>query len=138
MMRPSATAIAAALLLLVAAALPVLAGDFSDAAGRHVVLPEHIGRVLPAERNAEVMIFVLAPEKLVGLSRVSLLKRPVREVLGWRPRSVPQTMAETALELRSDLIIDAGTVTPARAAFADQVTAQTGIPYILVDDSFPR
>ena len=47
-------------------------------------------------------------------------------------------MAETARQLRPELIIDAGTVTPDRAAFADQVTQQTGIPYILIDDSFAR
>jgi iron complex transport system substrate-binding protein len=40
--------------------------------------------------------------------------------------------------LHPDLIIDAGAVTPDRAAFADQVTQLTGIPYILIDDSFPR
>ena len=47
-------------------------------------------------------------------------------------------MAETARRLRPDLIIDAGAVTPERAAFAEQVQQMTGIPYILVDDSFAR
>src|SRR5260370_1313467 len=114
------------------------AADFIDAGGRHVVLPDHIGRVLPAERNAEVMVFVLAPDKLVGLERVGLAKRPARPVLGWRPRTVPASLADTARHLHPDLIIDAGSVTPDRAAFADQVSAQTGIPYILIDDSFAR
>src|SRR5207237_3807485 len=35
-------------------------------------------------------------------------------------------------------IIDAGLVAPERAAFADEVQRLTGIPYILVDDSFAR
>ncbi len=128
-------ALAAALLLSLPAAR---AADFIDAAGRHVALPSRIGRVLPAERNAEVMLFVMAPDKLVGLSRVSMAKRPTRAVLGWRPRTVPESMAQTARRLRPDLILDAGTVTPDRAAFADRVTAETGIPYLLVDDSFAR
>jgi hypothetical protein len=38
----------------------------------------------------------------------------------------------------ADLIVDAGTVTPDRAAFADEVQRLTGIPYILVDDGFAR
>ncbi len=122
---------------------PARPGDFTDAAGRRVVLPAKINRILPAEPNAEALVFVLAPEKLVGLSglpgRNALFPHAARiPVLGWRPRSVPTTMADTARQLRPDLIIDAGAVTPDRAAFADQVTQQTGIPYILVDDSFAR
>src|SRR6266851_868384 len=115
----------------------------SPAAGRRVVLPAQISRILQAEPNAEVLVFVLAPDKLVALSglpgRNALLPRASRlPLLGWRPRSIPASMAETAPQLHPDLIIDAGAVTPDRAAFADQVTQQTGIPYILVDDSFPR
>jgi iron complex transport system substrate-binding protein len=122
---------------------PASAGEFTDAAGRQVMLPARINRILPAEPNAEALVFVLAPDKLVGLSalpgRSALLPRASRlPVLGWRPRSNPVTMAETARHLRPDLIIDAGAVTPDRAAFADQVSQQTGIPYILVDDSFAR
>src|SRR5260370_6873450 len=68
-------AVVAALSLVLAVA-PAGAGDFIDAAGRHVVLPDHITRVLPAQRNAEVMAFVLAPDKLVGLEPVGLAKPP--------------------------------------------------------------
>jgi iron complex transport system substrate-binding protein len=143
----SPAAVLAALLLPALAVLvstgPACSGDFTDAAGRRVVLPAKINRILPAEPNAEVLVFVLAPEKLVGLSslpgRSSLMPRASRlPVLGWRPRSVPATMAETARHLRPDLIVDAGPVTPDRAAFADQVMQQTGVPYILIDDSFAR
>ena len=137
-----------ALLLSLAGAVPMSAGpahaaDFTDAAGRRVVLPSPIRRILPAERNAEVLVFVLAPDKLAGLSRLPgrgrLFPQASRlPVLDWRPRSVPESMIETARRLHPDLIIDAGTVTPQVAAFADQVTALSGIPYILVDDSFAR
>jgi iron complex transport system substrate-binding protein len=125
------------------AAGPARPGDFTDAAGRRVVLPAEIGRILPAEPNAEALVFVLAPEKLVGLSslpgRNALFPHAARlPVLGWRARSIPTTMADTVRQLRPDLIIDAGAVTPDRAAFADQVSKETGIPYILVDDSFAR
>src|SRR5947208_15262924 len=50
----------------------------------------------------------------------------------------PGSMAATARLLHPDLIIDAGLVTPERAAFADRVQQLTGVPYILVDDSFAR
>ncbi len=122
---------------------PARSADFTDSAGRRIVLPDRIGRIMPAEPNAEVLVFVLTPEKLTGLSQVpargSLLPRAARlPVLGWRPGSTPASMADTARQLRPDLIIDAGTVTLERSAFADQVTRLTGIPYILVDDSFAR
>src|SRR5439155_15988366 len=144
LLRSPAAVLAAVLLPAVAAfvdAGPARSADFTDAAGRRVMLPAQISRILPAEPNAEVLVFVLAPDKLVALSglpgRSALLPRASRlPVLGWRRRSIPASMADTARQLRPDLIIDAGTVTPERAAFADQVTQQTGIPYILIDDSF--
>src|SRR5712691_3542636 len=145
-LRSPAAVLAAVLLPALAVFIcagPARSADFTDAAGRRVVLPAQISRILPAEPNAEALVFVLAPDKLVGLSqlpgRSALLPRASRlPVLGWRPRSNPVSMAETARQLHPDLIIDAGPVTPDRAAFADQVTQQSGIPYILVDDSFAR
>jgi hypothetical protein len=61
----------AALLFMLIGLLPGLtrAADFIDAAGRRVVLPDHIGHALPAERNAEVLLYVLAPNALVGIER---------------------------------------------------------------------
>ncbi len=147
MPRRLPAALGAALLLLVAALIlstgPAAAGAFTDAAGRHVMLPDRITRILPAERNAEVLVFVLAPNKLAGLERLSGRAAPVPRstrlpVLGWRTRSSPEHMAETARRLHADLIIDAGPITPAGAAFADQVQRLAGIPYILVDASLAR
>lgn len=140
-------AILAALLVPLAALLlatrPADAAAFIDAAGRQVVLPDRIGRILPAERNAEVLVFVLAPDRLAGLEagpgRRGGLPRGARPaVLSWRARSTPDSMAATARQVGADLILDAGTVTPDRAAFADAVQRLTGIPYILVDSSFER
>src|SRR5438874_8130839 len=101
----SPTAVLAAVLPIALAVFvsagPARSADFTDAAGRRVVLPARIDRILPAEPDAEVLVFVLAPQKLVGLSalpgRGSLLPRASRlPVLGWRPRSNPSTMADTA------------------------------------------
>src|SRR5260221_7542399 len=98
----SPTALAAAFLSLVLAvavsAGPARSADFTDAAGRRVTLPAEINRILPADPNAEVLIFVLAPDRLVGLSRLegrgALLPQAGRlPVLGWRPRSDPPSIA---------------------------------------------
>jgi len=91
-----------ACLVLLAGAVPMSAGlaraaDFTDAAGRRVALPSPIRRILPAERNAEVLAFVLAPDRLVGLSRLpgrgALFPQASRlPVLDWRPRSTPDSL----------------------------------------------
>src|SRR3954454_7638875 len=56
-----------ALVSLVGATAPVIASEFTDAAGRRINLPDTIRRVLPAERSAEGLVYVLAPDRLVGL-----------------------------------------------------------------------
>ena len=147
-MPPRLPAALVAALLVFAAVLSIAAGPaaaapFLDAAGRRVILPDTISRILPAERNAEVLIYVLAPERLAGMEagsgRAVAGARGVRPaVLRWRPRSTPDSMAATARQVGADLIIDAGTVTVERAAFADAVQALSGIPYILIDSSFVR
>jgi iron complex transport system substrate-binding protein len=139
MLPRSLAAWVAALLFLLAGILPARATDFVDAAGRRVFLPPVIDRVMPAERNAEVLVYVLAPNKLAGVERGSMRRGPGRmPTLMWRTRTTPASMAETARQLRPQVIIDAAPVTPQAAAFADQVQQMTGIPYILVDDSFAR
>jgi iron complex transport system substrate-binding protein len=137
----SRAVMAAALLLSVFAAIPARAADFTDPAGRRVVLPPKIGRIMAANPAAEALVFVLAPDKLVGLSGAAqpgagaVHRVPV---LGGSPGPNPAGMAETARRLRPDLIIDAGPVTPERATFAEEIQQQTATPYILVDDSFAQ
>jgi len=147
MLRLRAAPLAALLLFAVAALLgaagPACSAEFTDAAGRRVILPDRISRILPAERDAEVLLYVLAPDKLAGLERLrsgsAKLPGGTRPpVLRWAPRSTPDSMAASARYFRADLIIDAGPVTPESAAFADAVQQLTGIPYILIDDSFDR
>ena len=41
---------------------------FIDDLGREVVLPANITRIAPSGSNAQVIVFQIAPEKLVGLS----------------------------------------------------------------------
>src|SRR5580704_1490120 len=110
--RSPAALLAALLLTAVAVLIPARAArsaEFTDAAGRHVRLPDQIGRILPAERNAEVLVFVLAPEKLVGLERGPIggaaARAGRRAVIEWRLRDGPATMAETAQRLGAELIV---------------------------------
>ncbi|MGD9617454.1 MAG: ABC transporter substrate-binding protein [Alphaproteobacteria bacterium] len=134
--------LAAAALIL--AALPAVAAVLTDAAGRRVALPENVRRVLPAERNAEILVYVLTPDKLAGLQRpaaeggrtpAAVLRPPV---LRFRPGTTVSGIAAAARNARADVILDAGPVTPERAAFANEVQQRAGIPYVLVGNSFDR
>jgi iron complex transport system substrate-binding protein len=122
---------------------PARAGEFTDSAGRIVVIPDHPNRIMAASPSAEVLVYVLAPQKLVGWARkpshVAMPARYARlpetgELTGPRPTA----NAATVSRLHPDLIIDSGTVTPARAAFADQISQATGVPYIIIDNGFDR
>jgi iron complex transport system substrate-binding protein len=119
------------------------AAEFTDSAGRIVVLPARIDRVLPADPTAEVLVYVLAPGKLIGWTR-SLARGAVPAryahlpAVGRLTGPNPSATAATVRRLHPDLIIDAGLVTPERAALADQISQATGVPYILLDNSFDR
>ena len=133
----------AALLLLGLGMGPARAADYLDAAGRRVTVPERITRVMAADRIAEVLVLVLAPDKLAGLGREprrgDLPPRFGRvPVIEWGPDGNPAHIAEAVWRLHPQVIIDASGITPDRVAYAEQVQQLTGIPYILVDDSFAR
>jgi iron complex transport system substrate-binding protein len=129
-------------LLLLLLAVPVRAAGFVDAAERYVVVPDHVGRVMTANPAADVLVFVLAPEKLVGWSaplprgqRAYLPAKFARlPVVGELTRPNPLDAVQTAARMRPDLIIEVGPVSPEAAARAEQVQQQTRVPYILVDN----
>ena len=139
--RLPAAPTALAFLLLVAA--PSRGADFIDSAERYVAVPDRIGRVMAADQAAAVLVFVLAPERLIGWSRP--LSREQRAyipakiarlpVVGHLSGPNPTTAADAVARLRPDLIIEAGIVSAEAAAHADAIQHQTGIPYIILDGS---
>jgi iron complex transport system substrate-binding protein len=135
----------AVLVLAAVAAAPALAGEFIDSASRDVIVPESVARVVAAGPTAEVLVFVLAPDKLIGWTRP--LTRTGAPYIPEKYRKLPTVgritgpnaaTADAVRRLHPDLIIDAGPITAERAAFADQFQQQTGIPYLLVDGSLQR
>ena len=42
------------------------AAEVTDSAGRAVSLPDRVGRVMAAGPNAAIVLYVLAPEKMIG------------------------------------------------------------------------
>src|ERR1700676_181089 len=137
-LRPFAVRLAT-LLIAAFAATPALAAEFTDSAGRRVLLPDHINRAMAANLSAEVLVFVLAPDRLVGWVRQPTGSLPQRS------RHLPLTgpidnpaASAAVTRLKPDVVIDVGEVTPDRAAFADQMKQATGTPYILLDGRFDR
>lgn len=143
-------AVAAVFIVCVLGALPAIAaGEFTDSAGRIVVIPDHVSRVMPADRAAEALVFVLDRNKLVALTNSFpagpgpgpyYIKDQVRlPVIGeLAGDGALMTPAAAVARARPDLIIDYGPVTPERAALADQITQATGVPYVLLDNSLDR
>ena len=133
-----AVALAAALV----SARPAAAGEFTDSAGRRVVLPEQISRIMAAGPASAVFVYVLVPDKLIGwpqaLSRAQralILPRyaqlPVTGELGG---AFPTATAADVVRLHPDLILGYGRITPPTVALAERIQHDTGVPYILLDD----
>jgi iron complex transport system substrate-binding protein len=132
-------------LLLVLFAAPARARHFVDADGRRVPLPEEVGRVMAANPAGAVIVFVLNPSKLIGwpqpLTRRQRAYLPTRyarlPVVGplAGPGGMPDAaaLAAVATAQRPDLIVEMSLPSPGRAAIADRVEQQTGIPYIVLD-----
>src|SRR5271165_3630432 len=141
LLRSPGARVASLLLLFLVWAGPGRTADFVDSAERYVRIPDRISRVMPADPSAAVLVFVLAPEKLVGwnrpLSREQRAYLPAKfarlPVVGQLTGPTPTAAADAVARLHPDLIIETGIVSPEAAARADAIQQQTGIPYILLD-----
>ena len=148
--RPGGAVLAALLLVLLAAGVPsghdIFAADkrvITDSAGRRVEIPARVERVFAAGGPASVLVYALAPEKLVGWNRAPSPEE--RAFLPERAGALPMlgrltgrgntANVEVVLAARPDIIVDYGTLGPTYASLADQVQQQTGVPYLLYDGS---
>lgn len=134
---------AGALVALAAGLAPLVAAAqtrFTDDGGRTVVLPSRIERVMPAGPPASVDLLMLAPEKLIGVTRA--LSPAQAAYLPARAGSLPgfgrltgrgnTVNLEIVVKAAPDLIVDLGTVGDTYVSLADRVQQQTGIPYVLI------
>lgn len=116
----------------------------TDSAGREVQIPERVERILAAGPPASVLVYVLAPEKLLGWNR-----RPSpaeAEFLTPAARKLPEigrltgrggtANLEAIIAAKPDLIVDFGSVADTYISLANRIQEQTGIPYILIDGRF--
>ncbi|MYZ50473.1 ABC transporter substrate-binding protein [Propylenella binzhouense] len=116
------------------------AAEITDAAGRAVRVPDVVERVFAAGPPASIVLFTLAPGKLLGWTRA--LPPAAAAYLPERFRDLPvhgrltgrgnDINLETVLKLRPDLVVDIGSVGATYASLADRVEAQTGVPALLL------
>jgi iron complex transport system substrate-binding protein len=140
--------VAAALIAALAIVAPqiVAARDIVDSAGRKVVIPDHIERVMAAGPPASALMTMLAPQMLIGWNRA-----PSAADLPYLPavtRALPvvgrltgrgsTANIETVVGAKPDLILDFGTLSETYVSLADRTQAQTGIPYVLIDGRFAQ
>ena len=110
-----------------------------DATGRTVTVPDRVERLMASGPTAAVVLYVLAPEKMIGWP--SAPRPNEREFILPAARDLPEfgrltgrgdtANVEVVLKAKPDLIFDFGSVSPTFVSLAERVQQQTGIPYLL-------
>jgi iron complex transport system substrate-binding protein len=112
-----------------------------DAAGRLVDVPVRIERVFAAGALATVLLYTLAPDRLVGWprpltpeeQRYLLPRFAGLPVVGKLSGAGPRPDLALLRQIRPDLVLDYGGLTPAYRALADRVERETKLPYLMLD-----
>jgi iron complex transport system substrate-binding protein len=112
-----------------------------DATGREIRPPAKVERVFAAGPPASVLVFAIAPHKLVGWTRG--MRPNEAQFFDERYARLPElgrltgrgdtANVEVVLQAKTDLIVDVGSTRPSLAALAESVQQRTRIPYALFD-----
>jgi iron complex transport system substrate-binding protein len=112
-----------------------------DAAGRQVRPPAKVERVFAAGPPASVLVFAIAPDKLVGWTRG--MRANEAQFFDDKYARLPElgrltgrgdtANVEVVLQAKTALIVDVGSSAPSLASLAQTVQDRTGIPYALFD-----
>jgi iron complex transport system substrate-binding protein len=123
---------------------PAPSRSITDSAGRVVELPEQVGSVFAAGPPAAILLYIMAPDRMLGWPRANradereFLAQPYADLpeLGTLTGQGGEANLERMLALQPDLILDFGSVRDTYVDLANRVQAQTGIPYLLIDGRF--
>jgi iron complex transport system substrate-binding protein len=132
-------------LLSLAFVAPASARSVVDATGRTVEIPDQIERVMPAGQPAAVLLYTLAPEKMVGWPHTPgpKAKRLIDPHFSGLPELLPlvregKVQSERIQAARPDVILDYGSTSPRYVERATMVREATGIPVLLLDGKLER
>jgi iron complex transport system substrate-binding protein len=136
--------VACAIVSLPCAAL--MQSPFVDDAGRRVTLPPRVSRVFAAGAPAEVMLYTLAPDLLVGRNMSTpgdaLEFFPARYRNATLIRQLPEVDNPAAdaelLALKPDVYVDYGTINDDYIQALDAVQRRTGVPGVILDGALER
>ena len=112
-----------------------------DASGREIRTPARVERVYAAGPPASVLVFAIAPHKLVGWTRA--MRPSEAQFFPQRYANLPElgrltgrgntANLEVVLDAKADLIVDVGSTGATLGSLAAQIERQTRIPYALFD-----
>jgi iron complex transport system substrate-binding protein len=126
--------------VLAALAPPVAARSVTDATGRAIEIPDRVERVFPAGPPAAVIVYMIAPDRLLGWTRA--ISEPERPFLPARYADLPAVgrltgrgntvNLEAVVGLKPDVILDVGSTSPTYVSLAERVQEQTHVPTLLI------
>ena len=113
---------------------------FVDSVGREVMIPLHVDRIAASGSYAQMILYTLCPEKLMGLSESfsKVQKKYIEEqyhdlpVFGRLYGSSGTYNLEAVMKAAPDVIIDMGEVKPGIAENLDSIQSRTGIPVLFI------
>lgn len=124
---------------------------FVDDLGREVVLPADITRIAPSGSNAQVLVFQVAPEKLVGIAdkltgkELEIYPEYTHDipVLGTLYGKKANLNREALILSNPEVVIDVGDIKGSAEDMAkelDKVSSDVGVPVIFIEanmDNYP-
>lgn len=122
-------------------AAPTETVSWTDSAGRVVELPANIERVAPSGPLAQLVLYTLCPDKIVGWSSdFNTVQKKYFPAPYWNKPVFGQFYGrgaalnrEALIAARPDVIIDIGQVKGLIKDDMDSIQAQTGIPVVFVE-----
>jgi len=113
----------------------------TDDAKRRVTLPAHVSRVFAAGAPAEVLLYTLVPDMLVGrnhLPTAAALELMPPELRSPKPiKNLPERddprYDDELLSLKPDVYVDYGTIDGDYVAALDAISARTKIPAVIFE-----
>jgi len=116
------------------------ARPITDSAGRRIDLPAEVRRVFPAGPPASAILYMVAPEKMLGWTRAP--SPEARSFLPARYAELPElgrltgrgntVNLENVVRLMPDLVLDVGDTSATYVSLADRVQEQTHTPAVLI------
>ena len=114
---------------------------FTDSCGREVTVPANVEKVAVSGPLAQIVVFAMAPDKLVGIanawdeSAAQFLETEYYDLplLGQLYGGKGEMNLETLLAAAPDVVIDVGEPKGSIVEDMDALQGQTGIPFVHID-----